>query len=341
MTATTPTAMTQPAASKYLNAEIIGRRDLTDRISEFLIGAADGSALPPGEAGSHIELRFGGPAGRFLRHYSLVGPLSPEYEPGYAPEPFWRIAVQRENRSRGSAFIHATFREGTRLQVSRPIGTFRLGRDAPHVLLIAGGVGITPIVPMTRSLKFRKRPYGMFYAGRNRSDMAFAEAVEAIGGDRVTIHESDRSGFPDFEAVLAAQPEGTVVYICGPGPMIETIAAAAERLGWSPERVRYEVFNAAHRPEDTGLDVELRDGRVIHVGAGVTILDALEQAGVDTLSDCRRGECGLCLTEVDPGEARIDHRDSFLSPEERAEGRRMCICCSRISNAATLKLDIR
>lgn len=327
---------TGPAASKYLDARIIGRRNLTDRISEFTIGSADGSALPSGEAGSHIELRFGGPAGRFLRHYSLVGPLSPDR----TPEPFWRIAVQREDRSRGSAFIHATFRDGTRLQVSRPIGTFRLGRDAAHVLLVAGGVGITPIVPMMRSLRFRQRPYGMFYTGRRRSGMAFADEVEAIGGDRVTIHESERSGTADLRALLASQPEGTVVYVCGPGPMIDALCDAASDLGWAPDRVRFEVFNAAHRPDDTGLDVELRDGRVIHVGAGTTILDALEQAGVDTLSDCRRGECGLCLTDVVPGDAVIDHRDSFLSDTERGEGRQMCICCSRTTTPATLKLEM-
>lgn len=325
-------------ASRYLDARIVARRALTERITEFLIGAADGSALMPGEAGSHVELRFGGPAGgRFLRHYSLVGPLVPER----APEPFWRIAVQREDRSRGSAFIHANFAEGTRLQVSRPVGTFRLARAAPHVLLIAGGIGVTPILPMARSLSFRDRAFTLFYAGRARREMAYADAIEAIGGDRVNINESDRSGFPDFGVLLAAQPEGTIVHLCGPAPMIAAVETAAAGLGWSPERVRYEVFNAAHRPDDQGFDVALRDGRLVHVAAGTTILDALEQAGVDTLSDCRRGECGLCLTEVLPGGAVIDHRDSLLGEVERAAGRRICVCCSRASGKAPLMLDIQ
>lgn len=326
----------QKTTGKYLDAVVLSRRDLTDRITEFRIGAADGSALQPGEAGSHVELRFGGPSGRFLRHYSLVGPLAA----GPAPEPFWRIAVQREDRSRGSSFIHRTFREGSRLQISRPIGTFRLGRDVPHVLLVAGGVGITPILPMMRSLLIRKRPFNMVYAGRNRADMAFAAEVEAIGGGRVSLHEADRDGLLDLKALLAAQPDGTVAYICGPGPMIDALCRAGEAAGWSSDRVRYEVFNAAHRPEDVGLDVELKSGRIIHVGAGTTILDALEDAGIDTLSDCRRGECGLCLTDVLPGGAALDHRDSFLSGAERAEGKQMCICCSRVSNGALLKLNM-
>ena len=330
------TSMIGSAMSRYIEAEILGRRNLTERIAELLIGAADGSALPPGEAGSHIELRFGGPTGRFLRHYSLVGPLAP----GRAPEPFWRIAVQREDRSRGSASIHATFRKGTRLQVSRPIGTFKLGQQPGHVLLVAGGIGVTPILSMTRSLSLRRRAYSVFYAGRSRAEMAYVDEILAIGGDRVTIHESDRAGNPDLRSLLSSQPEGTIVYVCGPGPMIDALRATATTLGWARDRVRFEVFNAAHRPSDVGLDVELRSGRRIHVGAGTTILDALEAAGVDTLSDCRRGECGLCLTGVTPGEAVIDHRDSVLSDGERAEGRQLCICCSRLSNGASLKLDI-
>lgn len=327
-------ATNQP--SKYIDVEILGCRTLTDRISEFQIGARDGSALAPGEAGSHIEVRFGGPDGRFLRHYSLIGPL----EPGHAPEPFWRIAVQREDRARGSAFIHANFRKGMRLQASHPTGTFRLSQVRQPVLLLAGGIGITPILPMMRSLSLRGRPFTMIYMGRNRESMAYVDAVEKIRGDSASIHQTDIDGFPDLPALLAAQPSGTVVYVCGPPAMIESLQDAAAALGWSPERIRYEVFNAAHRPEDTPIEVELRSGRVIQVGAGTTILDALENAGVDTLADCRRGECGLCVTDVIPGAALLDHRDSFLDKEEIAEGRKMCICCSRVSNNAKLILDI-
>ena len=324
--------------SKYMDARIIGARPLTGRITEYLIGAADGATLPAGEAGSHVELRFGGPSGRFLRHYSLVGPLRADR----SIEPFWRIAVQREDRARGSAFIHASFREGTRVQVSQPIGTFRLSREDRPVLLVAGGVGITPILSMMRSLELRRRPFSMFYAGQSRDQMAFVDEVEAIGGDRVTIHENIRDGIPDLRALLEGQPADTVVYVCGPGPMIDALTDTAAGLGWSPDLIRFEVFNVAHKPADEGIEVELKDGRVIHVGAGTTILDALEGAGVDTLSDCRRGECGLCLTDVIPGEAVLDHRDSFLSDQERAEGRQMCICCSRAgSSGARLKLDLK
>ncbi len=127
--------------ARYSDAVVLERHGLTDRIAELRIGSGDGRALPMAEAGSHIELRFGGADGRFLRHYSVVGPLSLDDR----TEPFWRIAVQREDRARGSAHIHANFRSGTRLRVSRPIGAFRLARNVPHALLIAGGIGITPM----------------------------------------------------------------------------------------------------------------------------------------------------------------------------------------------------
>jgi ferredoxin-NADP reductase len=322
-------------ADKYSDAVILGRRELTDRIAELKIGAADGRALPMAEAGSHIELRFGGAAGHFLRHYSVVGPLGL----GDRIEPFWRIAVQREDRARGSAHIHANFRSGTQLRVSHPIGAFRLARNVPHALLIAGGIGITPILPMMRSLLIRKQSFSMLYAGVRRDAMAYADELLAMGGDHARLHEASRDGIPDLDTLLAFQPPGTVAYVCGPGPMIDALRAVARTRSWADNRVRFEVFNQAHRPDDTDFAVRLKDGRIVEVGAGTTILDALEAARVDTLSDCRRGECGLCLTDViDPREG-IDHRDSYLTTEERAAGTQLTICCSR-AKGKLIDLDL-
>lgn len=310
---------------KYLDAVVSGRRTLTDRICELQLGAADGSPLPMAQAGSHIEVKFGGDTGRFLRHYSILGPLTLESN----AEPFWRIAVQHEDRSRGSAYIHNNFRVGSTLRMSRPMGSFRLGRNIPHVLLIAGGIGITPILPMMRSLTIRKQSFSMLYAGANAGAMAYVDEVKALGAGNVRVHESERDGIPDLDGLLASQPENTVVFICGPGPMIDALRGVAETRSWDRRRIRFEVFNAAHRPEDTDFAVRLRSGRVIDVGAGTTILDALEGAGVDTLSDCRRGECGLCLTDVVDAHGGIDHRDSYLTPEEKTSQEQMTICCSR------------
>ncbi len=322
-------------SEKHFDAVVRARRTLTDRIAEFEIAAADGARLPMAQAGSHIELLFGGEGGRFLRHYSVVGPLTSNGD----AEPFWRIAVQRENLSRGSAFIHDRFRAGVRLRVSRPINAFRLLRDSNHTLLIAGGIGVTPMVAMARSLSVRKMPFSMFYAGLKRSAMAYVDDLARLCGDRLTVHEAADQGVPDLEALFRAQPDGTAVYICGPGPMIEAARAAGRALGWDGARIRFEVFNSAHKPDDADFEVRIRSGRTIRVGAGTTILDALDVAGVDTLSDCRRGECGLCSTDVVAYDGELDHRDRFFSKDEHARGEQITICCSRF-RGQLLHLDI-
>lgn len=318
-----------------LDAVVLARTALTERIAEFRIGRADNAPLPMAESGGHIELQFGGSDGRFLRHYSIVGPLSRDAD----AEPFWRIAVQREDRSRGSAFIHAHFRAGVPLRISRPINGFRLSRSPTPALLVAGGIGVTPMFAMARSLRMRNMQFSMFYAGQSRSLMAYADELQALCGDRLTLHESSRDGIPDLAGLLAAQPPDTVAYVCGPGVMIEALREAASRLGWSKERVRFEVFNAAHRPDDTDFEVRTSSGRSIKVGAGITILDALEVAGIDTLSSCRRGECGLCVTEAVDCDGELDHRDVYLSEDEHRSGRQIAICCSRITGR-TLELNI-
>jgi ferredoxin-NADP reductase len=320
---------------KYFAAVVLSRRALTDRIAEFRIGAEDRRRLPMAEAGSHIELRFGGEGGQFLRHYSVVGPLHLHDE----PEPFWRIAVQRENRSRGSAFIHDNFRTGSRLRISRPINAFRLSRNQPHTLLVAGGIGITPIFPMARSMAVRKASFSMFYAGLERAAMACVDDLEALCGDRLTVHEAKHKGIPDLTGLLSQQPSGTVAYICGPGVMIEALRDAGSTHGWDKDRIRFEVFNAAHKPDDEDFAVRTKSGRMIKVGAGTTILDALEAAGIDTLSDCRRGECGLCITDVLHCDGNLDHRDRLLTEEERTAGEQITICCSRI-RGRVLELEI-
>ncbi len=318
---------------KYLDAVVLTRRTLTERITEFLIGAADGQALSLAEAGSHIELRFGGAGDRFLRHYSLIGPLTA----GTVREPFWRIAVRREDRARGSHFIHRHLLPGTRLRVSRPINAFRLARRQPHTLLVAGGIGITPILAMARSLVTRQQAFSLLYVGVEKAQMAYVEELATMCGPSLTVAETSRQGVPDLKAVLAAQPADTTAYVCGPSGMIEDLIKAGAALNWVPERIRFEIFNTAHRPEDQPFEVRLKDGRIVRVGAGTTILDALEGAGVDTYADCRRGECGLCTTAVLSCDGALDHRDRICSGEDRAH--QMTICCSRITGHL-LNLDL-
>lgn len=322
-------------SGKYLDAVVLSRRSLTPRIVELLLGSAEGQPLPLAEAGSHVELHFGQNDRKFLRHYSLVGPL----RLGDEGEPFWRIAVQREDRFRGSTFIHDTFQTGTNFRMSRPINAFRLSRNQAHTLLVAGGIGITPMFAMARSLRLRNVGFSMLYAGPERSSMAYVDDLETLCNGRLIVHEAKRHGIPDLSKLLSSQPAGTVAYICGPGVMIDALRDAASTLGWDKGRVRCEVFTTAHRPDDQGFEVRIAPGHRIKVGAGTTILDALEAAGVDTLSSCRRGECGLCITDVTGCDGQLDHRDRYFSDEEHRSGEQIAICCSRIKGR-TLELNI-
>ncbi len=323
-------------ARPNFDVRVTAVRQLTDRVREFLLTRVDGSALPSYSAGSHIALHTVSPErGQIVRHYSLVGgaDLNDDARNTY------RIAVQREDHARGSAHIHATFEVGTRLQVGPPVNNFPLDRRDQNVLLIAGGIGITPIFSMARSLARRRCDYRVFYAGRQTAAMAYHEELRQLAGDRVCFHCSDSQGTPDLQALLRVQPAGTSVYVCGPRPMIDGTHAAAAAIGWAPERVRSEMFTAAISGEARPLSVFLqRTGKTVQVGSDVSILDALLAEGVPVLWDCRRGECGLCPLPVVQAEGGIEHHDHYLSPEEKSADESLCICVSR-SRGSSLVLD--
>ncbi|HSV81874.1 MAG TPA: PDR/VanB family oxidoreductase [Ramlibacter sp.] len=315
---------------------VSGLRQLTPRVREYLLCSVDGAPLPDYAAGAHVAVHtVSAERGLIVRHYSLVGGSEREDDPRNT----YRIAVQREDHARGSAHIHATFQVGTHLRIGPPANNFPLGRRDPHVLLLAGGIGITPIFSMARSLARRHRAFQVFYAGRNAASMAYHDELAGVAGEQVRLHYSADQGRPDLASLLGQQPEGTVVYICGPARMIEAAQAAAADLGWAPERVRSEMFGAGFSGVAKPFDVHLRrSGRTVHVGADVSILDALLNEGVPVLWDCRRGECGLCPLPVVSADGTIDHHDRYLSPEEKSSNESMCICVSR-TRGKSLVLD--
>lgn len=315
---------------------VAGIRELTPRVREYLLRSADGSALPDYVAGAHVAVHtVSAERGLIVRHYSLVGGSDVADDPRNT----YRIAVQREDHARGSAHIHATFQPGTRLRIGPPVNNFPLDRRDRRVLLLAGGIGITPIFSMARSLARRHRPHQIFYAGRNASAMAYHDELARLAGERVRFHYSDSQGHPDLEAVLRRQPEDTVVYVCGPARMIEATQAAAARLGWDAGRVRREMFGAGFAGLAMPFEVRLqRTGRTVHVGPDVSILDALLADGIPVLWDCRRGECGLCPLPVVSADGPIEHHDRYLTAEEKASGETLCICVSR-TRGSELVLD--
>jgi len=317
-------------AARHLAVTVAGLRQLTPRIREYRLESIDGKALPAYAPGAHIEVHTGdAAAGPIVRHYSLLGGDAAHDDPRHS----YRVAVQREDRAAGSAYIHQHFDLGTRLRVSAPINNFPLDRCDTHSLLIAGGIGITPIFSMARSLARRRRDFTLAYAGRSAEAMAYRAELESLCGPRLRLHVSGArdEGQLDLVELLAAQPDGSTAYVCGPAPMVAATQDAARQLGWAPERVRSELFGVGARGDEVAFEVELRrSGRVFRVGKGTSILDALTAARADVLWDCRRGECGLCPQRVIEVDGVIDHRDRYLSDEERAAGDTLCICVSRI-----------
>lgn len=305
--------------------------DLTPRIRQYRLRSVDGLALPEYGPGAHVEVLIDTAEGeRIVRHYSLIGG-----EGLIDDDPdTYRIAVQREDRKRGSAYIHRHFEPGFEFEVSRPKQNFALDHRSPRSLLIAGGIGVTPIYAMARSLARRGRPFSLVYAGRSREEMAYADQLLELTGDRGVVHQSgpDDADRLDLKALLSAQAPDTTVYVCGPTAMITAAETVAASLGWADGRLRFEKFTAAPSPDDRAFEVELaQSGRTIRIGRDTSILDALSNAGVPVLSDCRRGECGLCPLPVVQSDGPIEHRDTYLSDEERASGSTLCICVSRIA----------
>jgi vanillate O-demethylase ferredoxin subunit len=210
------------------------------------------------------------------------------------------------------------------------MNNFPLDRRHGPVLLIAGGIGITPIFSMARSLARRHRPFKVIYAGRNRTLMAYHDELARVAVEAASFHYSDSAGVLDMVKLLREQAAGTTAYVCGPQSMISATHTAGQELGWNPDRVRSEAFGAA-RVADTGaFDVRLlRSGRTVRVGEDASILDALNAAGVPVLWDCRRGECGLCPLTVVSSDGPLQHNDRYLTEGEKAAGDTMCICVSR------------
>ncbi|MFF5988786.1 PDR/VanB family oxidoreductase [Prauserella flavalba] len=232
----------------------------------------------------------------------------------------------REPRSRGgSEYVHETLRPGQLVEVRGPRNHFRL-EPAAGYLFIAGGIGVTPIVPMVAAAERAGARWRLLYGGRHRASMAFTADLRRYG-ECVTLAPQDECGLLDLDAALGAAGEDTLVYCCGPAPLIDAVQQRCPA-----ERLRVERFaapeQAAEAPPGGVIEVELaRSGRTVRVAPDRSILEALLDEGVDVPNDCRDGICGSCETEVLDGEA--EHRDYVLTEKERREGGTMMVCVSR------------
>lgn len=287
--------------------------------------------LPPFEAGAHIDLHL--PNG-LVRQYSLAG--SPRQRDHYL------LCIKHEPLSRGgSAFIHQQLAEGCQLQISPPRNAFPL-REAEHHLLVAAGIGITPLLSMAEELQAQGRPFSLHYYTRTPNDLAFAERWRrGFSPGSVQLHHSSEGRSPrrHLPVELLARREGSRLYLCGPQAFMSALHERASQLGWPESHIHSEAF-APGTDDRTGdaFDVTLaRSGRTVTVAPEQSIATALQAAGVEVALSCEMGICGACLVGLLEGQA--DHRDQVLSDAERAANRQIALCCSR-SRSPRLVLDL-
>ena len=306
----------------WLNATIAGIRDLTPTVREFTLRPDTPAA--GWTVGSHLKVRIApGQGSTEERHYSLVG-LPVRGAP-------WRIAVKRVEPSRGGSAWMWSLRIGEELQVQGPRNHFELSTSAPQTLVVAGGIGITPLVGMALTLAARGTDMRMLYAARDDAEFAYADELRHALGDRLATYSSARGQHIDLDGAVAALHPDAQLLICGPHGMLEATQAAWARAGRNPARLRFENFGSGGASPAETFWVELPRHKLrFEVDANTTLLDALEAHGVAMLSDCLRGECGLCTVDVLEVKGRLDHRDLFLDEAERRAGKRICACVSRV-----------
>jgi vanillate O-demethylase ferredoxin subunit len=299
-------------------------------IRRFRLHAEAGGALPGFTAGAHVRVPVTLADGsRDWRHYSLVD-FDPTPGATDAPREYV-IAVRREDPGRGgSRWMHEHVAEGDRLAIEPPKNEFVLGAHAGAAVLLAGGIGVTPLTAMAAARRAAGLPVRMVYAGRSRALMAFVPELQALLGADLALHVDDEAGAPlDVAAIVDACAPDDQLYVCGPGPMLEAVQRETAARGWARERVHFEVFApAAHEAGDGAFELVLaQSGRSLTVPADKTILEVLEEAGCDPISDRRRGECGVCAQPVMDGE--IEHRDFVLTRREKDAGNGIQVCVSR------------
>jgi ferredoxin-NADP reductase len=300
---------------------------LAEDVVALTLADPAGATLPAWTPGAHIDLVLDE---NHTRQYSLCGLPS---EPSR-----WRVAVLKAPDSRGgSVLVHEKMEIGAAVRVRGPRNHFPLAASRRY-LFIAGGIGITPLLPMIAEAAASGVDWQLVYGGRSRSSMAFVEELAGYG-DRVTIVAQDEAGMPDLDALLSEPRDGTLVYCCGP----EGLLAAVEKhcAHWPAGSLHLERFAAKVEPEradEPPFDVVLqRSGLTLTVPPGQSIFDAVREAGVSVLGSCLEGICGTCETEVLDGE--VDHRDSVLTAEEQESNEFMMICVSRC-RSARLTLDL-
>jgi ferredoxin-NADP reductase len=321
------------AAGHFAPARV---RDVVDVASDVrMIEIEPEGGARPYPTGAHLDISVRIDELPDIRSYSLVGerPVDGAY----------RVAVKEVEESRGgSLFVRALERESS-LEVSEPRSHFELQYGRPEYLLVAGGIGITPLYGMAHALERHGRPFRLLYASRTREQMAFADELEGLLGDRLERFVSSEGRRLDLASEIERlHPDGEL-YLCGPVRLRDAAQHAWQAAGRRPDRLQFETFASGGRfaPEAFTVRV-LEHDREITVRRNRTLLDALKDEGVELMWDCLRGECGLCAARVLEVEGELDHRDVFLNEDEQRAGDTIITCVSRaVGGSLTLDTGFR
>ncbi|MEV1130491.1 PDR/VanB family oxidoreductase [Agromyces sp. NPDC049794] len=311
-----------------IDVSVVDRIEGADGVAVVVLERPGGDAFPEWAPGAHIDVHL---PGDMIRQFSLSSSPSDSRR--------WRLGVLREMAGRGgSAWIHESLVTGAKLSVSAPRNNFPL-HEAPAYRFVAGGIGITPLLPMIADVSRTGADWSLLYGGRTRASMAFLDELQAYG-DHVQFRPQDEFGLLDLKRFLSDPVPGEQIYACGPEPMLVAIEATVQH--WPAHSLHLERFTAKEvsTTEDVAFEVEFAEsGLTATVEPGVSILDVAENLGLNVFSSCREGTCGTCETPMLEGEA--DHRDSLLTSAEQAANDALMICVSRAAaGCPRLKLGL-
>ena len=311
------------------------RWEANDVVSVELRPATDDVVFPPFEAGSHVNLNL--PNG-LSRSYSLCNADSDRGR--------YVVGVARDRNSRGgSLYMHQQLRVGSLLPIDPPRNNFKLDADAPRSVLVAGGIGVTPMFSMLQHLVAEGRPVDFIYCARSRKDAAFVDAIEAMAqahGVALTLHfDSEQQGPPYLPGLLADKGGASHYYCCGPTPMLNAFEEACAQLGYANTHIeRFAAAPVKAEAPSSGFDVVCaKSQKTVSVPAGKSVLDALIDAGLSPDYSCMEGICGTCETAVIECDGELEHLDSVLTKSEKQAGKTMMICVSRCKGTR-LVLDV-
>lgn len=308
----------------WQRAAVVAVEDVAAGIRRVVLRPDRPCPVRPGE---HVDVRVLVHGEQQVRSYSVVD----------ADDDGAQLAVSvfRTPTSRGGSIFMHGLEPGQVLEITQPLQNFPLRVGAPSYVLLAGGIGITAIAGMAALLRRLGADYRLVYVARSRPAMAYLDDLRALHGDRLEAHVDDEGGSLDVPALVAGVPEGAELYMCGPIRLMDAVRRAWAERGLDPTGLRYETFGNSGWFEAEPFVVRVpRLGAETVVGPDESLLEALEREGLDMMSDCRKGECGLCQVKVLGLAGRIDHRDVFYSDRQKQTGTSMCCCVSRVVSAA-------